>query len=406
LTGLLFFDGTSIHNALKEITLAKIKNICRRHMRCPRNTSRSALYEAISKTTRTSQTDIQSDAISYLQLGIRKFTRRKISPLKTTSNQNDVLHEPGNPPVNDPIPDYVSIERLHTNSFMRAPTDEVISHSISEFIDRTSNMALKVVACGICAREKGKITSNQISLADIPNQHHLRPLIPHSKHVLFNDMLLYPSAVSQNNSTNICNECLGFLKQDRMPPLSLANGLWLGEIPEELSILTLPERMLIAKYFPAAYIVKLFPKKIGSRNWDPRLLQNGLRGNVSTYKLDQSQIVTMIDGTLMPPPSKILAAIIGITFVGPKNLPERSMPNMFKVRRSRVRNALVWLKANNHLYSNIVISEERLEELPEDAIPEELMMTAKHSTATDQLQAEHNGYVPEQDIDCLEDSDG
>jgi hypothetical protein len=401
-----FFDGTSIHNALKDITVTKIKNICRPHMRWGRNVTRCALYEAISKTTCTSQMDIQSEGISYLQSGIRKYKRRKISLLNTTSNQNVVLDEPGNPSINDTIPNYESIERLHTNIFMRAPTSEVISHSISEFIDRTSNMALQVVPCGICARERSKNSTNQIGLADIPNQHHLRPLIPHSKQVLFNDMLLYPPSISQNNITTICNECLGILQQDRMPPLSLANGLWLGEIPEELSILTLPERMLIAKYFPAAYIVKLFPKKIGSRNWDPRLLQNGLRGNVSTYKLDQSQITSMIDGNLMPPPSKILAAIIGITFVGPKNLPERSMPNMFKVRRLRVRSALVWLKANNPLYSNIVISEERLEELPEDAIPEELLMTAKHSTAIDQLQAEHNGYVPDQDVDCLEDNDG
>ena len=51
-------------------------------------------------------------------------------------------------------------------------------------------------------------------------------------------------------------------------------------------------------------------------------MHSGLKGNVSTYQLDQGQIASMIDGTIMPQDTKVLAAMIGITFVGPKNLPE------------------------------------------------------------------------------------
>ncbi|KAH9000485.1 hypothetical protein EDB92DRAFT_1831586 [Lactarius akahatsu] len=52
---------------------------------------------------------------------------------------------------------------------------------------------------------------------------------------------------------NVCGSCT--------PALSLANGLWIGDVPPLLNILTLPEQILIARYFPAAYIVKLYPKK-------------------------------------------------------------------------------------------------------------------------------------------------
>ena len=60
---------------------------------------------------------------------------------------------------------------------------------------------------------------------------------------------------------NVCVECLRALKSDRVPSLALANGMWIGAIPHKLAYLTLPERLLIAKYFPAAYIIKLYPKK-------------------------------------------------------------------------------------------------------------------------------------------------
>jgi hypothetical protein len=171
--------------------------------------------------------------------------------------------------------------------------------------------------------------------------------------------------------------------------------MWIGDVPRELKGLTLLERTLIAIYFPVAYIVKLYPKQKGARAWDQSQMHNGLKGNVSTYRLDPAQVASMIDGRIYPAPSRILSATIGVTFVGPKGLTEATMPTMFRVRRWRVQEALVWLKANNPLYENIEISQERLLQLPEDGIPEEIILTAKHSLDTHSLDREHAGYVPE-----------
>jgi hypothetical protein len=123
-------------------------------------------------------------------------------------------------------------------------------------------------------------------------------------------------------------------------------------------------------------------------------MHSGLKGNVSTYRLDPHQVAHLIDGTSFPPSAKIFSATIGITFVGPKGLRESTMPAMFRVRRWRVREALLWLKVNNPLYLDIEISEERLLELPEDGIPDELVMTAKHSTDIKALERESESYVP------------
>ena len=193
---------------------------------------------------------------------------------------------------------------------------------------------------------------------------------------------------------HLCHECRNQLKAGVRPRLSLSNGMWIGEVPRQLQNLTLPERLLLSKYFPSAYIIKLFPKHKNASTWDRGQMHSALRGNVSTYRLDTRQVAGMIDGTIFPPPSKILSAIIGIAFVGPKGLRESTMPAMFRVRRWRVREALKWLKANNPLYSDIEVSETRLSELPEDGIPDELTMTAKHSEDLEAVEKEQGGYVP------------
>jgi hypothetical protein len=55
---------------------------------------------------------------------------------------------------------------------------------------------------------------------------------------------------------NVCTSCNDKLHHDKTPSLMLANGMWVGDVPLELSVLTLPERILVARYFPAAYIVE------------------------------------------------------------------------------------------------------------------------------------------------------
>ncbi|RDB26251.1 hypothetical protein Hypma_006070 [Hypsizygus marmoreus] len=173
--------------------------------------------------------------------------------------------------------------------------------------------------------------------------------------------------------------------------------MWIGEIPHELAVLTLPEKLLIAKYFPAAYIVKLFPKKKGARHWDKKTMHSGLKGNVSTYQLDNSEITSMIQGKEMPRPVMILSSIIGVTFVGPKGIPESTLPNFLLVRRERVFKALRWLQANNPLWRDVIISQDRLDQLPVNGVPMEILAGIKHSTDTGVLERERDGYVPEYD---------
>ena len=52
------------------------------------------------------------------------------------------------------------------------------------------------------------------------------------------------------NCKHICHECVGFLEKKVMPPMALANGLWVGNVPKELSELselTFVERLLVSR---------------------------------------------------------------------------------------------------------------------------------------------------------------
>lgn len=275
--------------------------------------------------------------------------------------------------------------------------------SIQEFIDRTRNEALAQGVCCSCARQVFKSDLTAIQVGNIPHSEQLRPTQPHPSHALSaNGLLLHGGPYTMDQEVTLCSECTTRLESNRRPPLSLANGLWVGDVPPELSCLSLPERILISLYFPSAYVVKLYPCGKRSVDWNLKNLHSGIRGNVSTYKLDQNLIAGMV-GLTMPPPVAILSATMGITYVGLNKLPKAALPGTFSVNRLRIARALQWLKIHNPLYRNIEISLERLEQLPENGVPQNLLDNMRWEPDPNILDEEHATYVP---LNEEEDNDG
>ena len=227
---------------------------------------------------------------------------------------------------------------------------------IADFIDATGSSALASSICAVCAGMFFDSELDHVLLSYLRECKKLIPTTSHPSHILTDGMLLHhnPSCFSRDSlgqiCVTVCPSCLSCLRLHKTPPLSLANGMWIGDVPLVLRVLTLPERILVARFFPAAYIVKLYPKKRGARAWPTFGLHSGLRGNVSTYRLNTDDIVHMTNSQVMPPSSSILAATIGVTFVGPGNLPQKTMPGFLRVNRRRVHDALQWLKKNNPIY--------------------------------------------------------
>jgi hypothetical protein len=288
-----------------------------------------------------------------------------------------------------------TVENLMRGEFMRPTSESRMSGIIKEFIERTGNDALKMEVCACCAREQEAYKFSKIHIDHIPNSTLLKPIFPHPMHDLFDGVLLEPRGLDQDTQkANLCENCYLDLEQNQLPALALANNMWIGQVPDCLASLTLVERLLIAKHFPTAYIVKLFPKQAGASHWDGSQLYSGLKGTVCTYPLDPKLVQSMVEGNLLPAPPTILSATVAVTFITPTGKTEFTFPKALYARRHKVREALRWLKENNPLYKDIIISEERLRLIPEDDVPVEIRATTKHSTDIDSVIREHEGYVP------------
>ncbi|KAF8119274.1 hypothetical protein EV363DRAFT_1197813 [Boletus edulis] len=156
-------------------------------------------------------------------------------------------------------------------------------------------------------------------------------------------MLLYEDAVSIEDGEywgHICHSCFNDLKAGKLPSCALANNLWIGVVPHELSILSLPEQVLISRYYAASYIVKLYPWSRGAQSSSGQAFNSALQGNVASYRINTMEVARMIEGEFLPHHPNILAATIGVTLVGAKNVPDRSLPGFLRVSRERIRDAL------------------------------------------------------------------
>ncbi|KAL1709670.1 hypothetical protein EV121DRAFT_194321 [Schizophyllum commune] len=196
----------------------------------------------------------------------------------------------------------------------------------------------------------------------------------------------------------VCHECHRSLIEDgdKPPKFSLANDMWIGPIPHEVEELTIPEQLLLALVIPRVFVFKLRPKLWSPS--DPDMLQRGMRGNVSSYELDQEGIVAMVAGDMLPRPVSHLPSVLSVTYVGPGKLPPNWIYRTFRVRRELVRRAFLRLKGTNpNYFGDISLCEDRLAMLPEDDVPDEIMACVLQNMDVGALDEEHGGYVPSAD---------
>lgn len=231
----------------------------------------------------------------------------------------------------------------------------------------------------------------------------LLPSSVHPAHTLWNGMLLLTERIHGEGpitSAWFCSECHRSLVLDRLQKFALANNMWIGPIPPQLSMLTLPEELLISRHYPRCYVVKLYPRH--GRGINPGHLQHGMTGNVTLYDMNTDDVVKMVEGQFLPQAISVLPSILAITYLGTKKLPKNWLKSTFRVRRFVVHDALIWLKANNPLYADINIADELLAQLPEDDVPEEIGSTIQHDPDDDIAMRESDGYVPKDDYNTGE----
>ncbi|KAG8690963.1 hypothetical protein FRC09_011779 [Ceratobasidium sp. 395] len=298
------------------------------------------------------------------------------------------------------------VQEVYPNEgFLDLPSDPNRMRCYVEAYNATLNAALEHRICAVCARlrlaTEGEFS--QINVLDIPNRRRLRPHTPHPDHVLTQDCLLELKGCHGNGPNplaDVCKECLNKLQPptdlDTPPKHSLANDLWIGDVPFELAHLTFAEQLLVARIYPRAFLIKLYPRDRSRRHLPLDQVQTALRGNVVSFELNSPAIADMVSGQLMPQKPSILASTLSVTFVGRGRISDPARLHMLRVRRWAIGDALTWLKEHNKkYYGDIVIDQDRLNALPPDGVPEVISEGIRYEPDQSMANDEYHGYKPD-----------
>jgi hypothetical protein len=193
--------------------------------------------------------------------------------------------------------------------------------------------------------------------------------------------------IIDENCKHICCECVSFLEKKVMPPMALANGLWVGNVPKELSDLTFVERLLVSRVRSNRCIVHVL-----KGGWK-------MRANAIMFP---SPIPKLCN--ILPPPIEELDEVIAFMFTGVAQPTAEDMKRTpMLARRRYISAALEWLKINHSDYADVHISQENLKLYPEEGPPVTIdyrsSVVNKHKEATSVFDMEdedgvHEGKCP------------
>lgn len=162
-----------------------------------------------------------------------------------------------------------------------------------------------------------------------------------------------PGPVLDTTCDSICTPCLTSLRKHKMPKNALARGLWVGQVPEELSCLTFAEKLLVARVRTNRYIVRV---------------SSGLHkmsGNAIAYSMPVAKVYKEL-----PPPREEFDEVLAFIFTAPVQPTSEKLKKIpLLVSHKRVYRALRWLKLNNIHYADLTISKKNLETYEDNQIP-------------------------------------
>jgi hypothetical protein len=133
---------------------------------------------------------------------------------------------------------------------------------------------------------------------------------------------------------NLNHICKNYQKFNKRPLLSLENGIWIGNVPAELSDLSYTEQLLIAGVRHNSLnrcIMKVFSGM-------HKMIANAIVFENPTPKICN----------IMPPPLDKLDEILTFIYTGSYRPTKSDLEwTLLLVRRNKVANALNWLKLNH-----------------------------------------------------------
>ena len=234
------------------------------------------------------------------------------------------------------------------------PSNRLMHKIISGFCNDTHPSKIEEAGCAICGQLV--ILSNLIKLKDVKCS--LDPLVRVGVTRLPRKSADDPieeiqGPIINKNCKHACQECISYLEKKKMPPTALANGLWVGEVPKQLSDLTFVERLLVSRVRSNRCIVHVL-----KGGWK-------MRANAIMFPTPIPKVCN-----ILPPPIQELDEVIAFMFTGvAQPTLEDTKRTPMLARRRYISAALEWLKINHSDYSDVQISQENLKLYPEEGPP-------------------------------------
>jgi hypothetical protein len=332
-----------VHNF--KLSKVQLQEIAKAHsIKGPTNARASTLpkWEALCKEHTTCAPECTSVNFEFRRCQVSADRQRKARLLSSLSPSN-VSHKLDS--AFPPLP----LSRRHLRSI------------VSDWCSAISSKALEQVVCYSC----GERLLKWQTLTFPPHELNLDCLkrdgiatyerfAPDTETEYVQEPLTCPEGlIDDGDGATVCRLCWATLKVCVRPSRSLANGTWLGDVPDCLNNLSFMEKMLIAKYRHNVCVVRVDKG------------QSKMRANAVIF----AQPVHAIWSALPPKPDD-LSEILCIIFAGavrPSESDCRRSP--FLIRKRKVLDALHWLKLNHSSYRDITVTPTNLDLYSEGAMP-------------------------------------
>ena len=242
------------------------------------------------------------------------------------------------------------------NKFPPSPLEQIIEHAIVKaWCKNMSPKNFEEVGCAVCGelslRSKSVLLKNASIDLNILQCHQN---ITRKERKTENDLVnCLKGPVMEHSLQHMCARCFKSLTAGKVPKFSLANGMWLGQVPSELANLTFAEQLLLARVRHNRCLVRV------SSGW------HKMTANAISFANP-----TPIVYDVLPPSKDELDEILAFIYTGPcKPTPKDFERTPLLVRRNKVGNALEWLKLNHCDYYDLEISQRNLDSYPEGGPP-------------------------------------
>jgi hypothetical protein len=136
-----------------------------------------------------------------------------------------------------------------TTPFPPPPVDNDLSQKIiNDFCIDSSPSAMEEAGCAVCGQ---LVPVSQLTrLKGVKNLLHVleaKAVTRFERSDVIQSIREYKGPVLDHACNKICNNCRQKVRNGKVPHCALANGLWLGAVPEILSSLTYVEKLLVAR---------------------------------------------------------------------------------------------------------------------------------------------------------------